>query len=221
MSSFLDTLAGQTENNTNVMKKFILKLYLLNDITYLHREQNMYKVKDPETAARIIDSMRPSLIFVTVPFAVDISDWLNKIKKMGYSVIPVQIYSTVQSDSSETKKTLSDLNNLIKIRRERGNVLVYGFMSVDELDAIMPEEYAHIWWYPNKQTEYHKLVLQRVQDKNKIGLPVLYGELWDKSISVGTKPNMVIALTKKCHELQKNMYEQHLSSNNRIMIVLI
>lgn len=172
----------------------------------------MYKVKDSETAMRIMDSMRPSLIFVTVPFAIDASDWLNKFKKMGYSVIPVQVPTQSDQDQTSIKKVLSDLNILINKRREHGNVLVYGFLTVNELDAIMPEEYAHVWWYPNKQTEYHKMVLRRVQDKNKIGLPILCEEHWAGDPKT---------LTKNCHEHQKNMYNLHLSNNGRIMIVLI
>jgi hypothetical protein len=159
---------------------------------------DMYKT-DADKAAKIINSLRPSLIFVTLPYAID-SGWVNQFKNSGYSCISAQ-------HDVDAKK----LQALVKTRYERGKVLLYGWRTPEELEIIMPDEYAHFWFYPVRQTVYHVAVAEKVAANDLDGLPK---EISTMSLTKITK------ITKACHDNQKKAYEAHLAHNDRIFVVL-
>jgi hypothetical protein len=116
------------------------------------------------------------------------------------------------------------LSRLIQHRMQSGKVMVYGFADASILDKIMPEEYAHVWFYPNKQTVYlsyvkHALESETVLDDWKGCLPeATIQEII--SMMKGSSDNSK-TITVAAHEHQKKVFGECLKRNERIFIVLV
>lgn len=187
------------------------------------KEKKMFKT-DKLKAAKILDSLRPSLIFVTVPFAIDAASWLEQFR-WSHSLIDAN--AVLRRDQSQNRKSIDayivELRDLIRKRRDFGSVLVYGFISSTVLNKIMTEEYAHVWFYPNKQTTYYenvKTLLESTAEPDMSILEECFGVLPDFPNIKGSVPALK-KLVVTYHDYQKRIYSECLAQNPRIFVVLV
>lgn len=173
----------------------------------------MYKVES-DKAAKIVNSLRPVLIFVTIPiFMTNVAfSWIQNFRA-SYSLIDRNKYDLTKDDQQHA------LRALITKRLSVGKVMIYGFLESNVLERIMPEEYAHIWFYPNKQTAYFehvKTALLSEKDEWSMILPKTITDLFANSDDTSVAKNITI----KCHEFQKKIYVECVKQNDRIFVIL-
>jgi hypothetical protein len=165
----------------------------------------MYKT-DPDKTAKILNALRPSLVFVTVPFAIQATKWIEQFKNT---------YSLINANKLLSGDGESRLFKLIQQRMLSGKVMAYGFVGAQTLDKIMPEEYAHVWFYPNNQTTYLSYVKKALESESVLND---WSGCLPESISNsdGSK-----AITIAAHKHQKKVFGECLKKNERIFIVLV
>lgn len=174
---------------------------------------------DKENTFKILCCCKPSLIFIGRPWGVDLNDWIGEFKSIGYSVIDID-----REDRAFPERIRERINR----RLLDGRVLVYGIAPEQELlEKIMPEEYVMCWIYPNKQTDYFKMIEIKCGDIYKVKtdqLPIDALDLWKEYMiikSFDLRGSILRRLTKICHAYQKKMYDRYVSNNDRIMVILI
>lgn len=164
-------------------------------------------------AIKIISCMKPALIHVVVPWMA--TEWILGLKDIGYSVINLNL---------EDKAFPERIRAKIKRRMETGCVLCYSApIPISDLENLMPEEFALMWTYPNKQTDYFASIKAGCGDPYQVAtanMPPGTEELWRSYLQ---KPNDddLRRITKVAHEWQRKQYEIYNNENQKIMTVLL
>jgi hypothetical protein len=162
---------------------------------------------------KIIACMRPALVHVIIPWMMP--EWVADLKELGYSVFNLNLEDKAFPERVRTK---------IQRRMETGCVATYSVpMQYEDLERLMPDDFAVVWTYPNKQTEYFTLI--KAGCSNPYGvkqdtMPPATEEMW-KSFLAKPNDNDLMKITKLAHEWQRNQYEIWCSTNQKIMVALL
>ena len=169
-----------------------------------------------DKAQDFIKCLQPNLVFIAVPWGMGrrVGDWINNFRN-DYGLICLD--------------RVNDTNERINRQMEHQKVLVYGTPPEDfmELDDIFDSDYALVWIYPNKQTEYYEIIKRIPLGTDRRFIPRPGEKIWARitacdpeSTDMITKLNK--AMTRICFDYQKQLKNKYRDERDgRILIVVV
>lgn len=103
----------------------------------------MFKT-DVEKTGKIIKTMLPEFIYISIHPGINIDDFTSDLKNDNYSIV----------------KTIPDrakLKSIVQTRLKYGKVVLCGDLKPSEL-SIFETEYTHLFCYPKSQKRYHEIL---------------------------------------------------------------
>lgn len=163
-----------------------------------------------DKAKEFITCLRPSCVFVAIPWGMGkmAKEWIQGFRG-DYNLVPLDLID-------------SSANMEVDRLMENGSVMVYGTPPDDfiELDDIFDVEYALVWLYPNKQTDYFEYIRRMPLGCDRRFVPIGSEKIWshitkcdDRNAEMKHKLNT--SMTRVCYCYQKKLMRNYLKSENR------
>jgi len=169
-----------------------------------------------DKAQEYIKCLRPNLVFVAIPWGMGklVNEWINEFR---------QDYGLICLDR------VDDVGERINRQMEHQNVLVYGTPPDDfkELDDLFDSEYALVWIYPNKQTDYFNVIKRIPLGTDRRFIPQPGEKIWARITACDPQNDNMLnklnkVMTQICYEYQKKLKNTYRDERDgRILIVVV
>lgn len=170
-----------------------------------------------DKAHRMVSCLRPNCVFVAVPWGMNpiARSWVEHFKG-DYSVVNLD------------REFRGSLTDHIERMLEQGPVMVYGTPPADfmDLDDLIPVDYALIWIYPNKQTEYYDMIKRIPLGTDSQFIPNDAIKIWHRVLACPTTDTEQMtklnkSLTLVCWKYQKTLLNTYSEAREDRVLVIV
>lgn len=187
-----------------------------------------YKI-DSEKGFKLLRCVSPPIIFVNGPLAVGKSEFTNKFKKEGFSVLNI---NDIVSEK-ENNKIIETVQKYLKNRKlksfDHNSLIIEANITDDKLISdIFNDEFhnfTYVFIYPNNSTNYKEHLLLKIKSEESLLLPKGQEDIKSmiKTMISNEENNKKInKLTVDLINITKNVYSKHLETfDNKILTILV